>query len=445
MRAARLIGAALLALLLAGCDTVSSLNPFGGGEEEERLQGPRISALQLATEIEPDPEVSDLAVTLPDPVVNPDWPQAGMIPSHNPGNLSVDAPLAPVWSTDIGEGSGGGRRLLNPPIVVDGRVYATDAGGHLTALSASSGERLWQVRIASPYEDTDPIGGGVAFADDLLYVTTGFGELLAIDPTNGGEVWREEANAPIRAPPTSADGRVYVLTVDNQLEAYAAADGQPLWNHTGILEPASLLGAAAPAVTQGAVIAPYSSGEVFALRPESGRPLWSDSLTAIGRAGALASLADIRGMPVIDGDRVFVVSHSGRMVALDLRSGARAWEQEFGGINMPWVAGNFIFVLTNNSEVVAITRDTGRIRWVYGLERWEDPEDREDRIVWAGPVMGNGQLVLVNSVGQGVILSSQEATVLSEFELEDPSQIMPVIADNTLFILSEDGTLTAYR
>jgi hypothetical protein len=198
-------------------------------------------------------------------------------------------------------------------------------------------------------------------------------------------------------------------------------------------------------VTQGAVIAPYSSGEVFALRPESGRPLWSDSLTAIGRVGALASLADIRGMPVVDGDRVFAVSHSGRMVALDLRSGARAWEQDLGGINMPWVAGDFIYVLTNNSEVVALTRDSGRIRWVYGLEKWEDPEDREDRIVWAGPVMANGQLVLVNSIGEGIILSARAAAVLGEFELEEPSEIMPVIADNTLFILSQDGTLTAYR
>ena len=328
---------------------------------------------------------------------------------------------------------------------MDGRVYATDAGGHLTALSASTGDRLWQVRVASPFEDTDPIGGGVAYADGLLYVTTGFGELLAIDPANGGEVWREETNAPIRASPTVADGRVYVLTVDNQLEAYAAADGQRLWSHTGILEPASLLGAAAPAVTRGAVIAPYSSGEVFALRPESGRPLWSDSLTAIGRVGALASLADIRGMPVVEGDRVFVISHSGRMVALDLRSGARAWEQDFGGINMPWVAGDFVFVLTNNAEVVAVTRDSGRIRWVFGLERWEDPENREDRIVWAGPVMANGQLILVNSIGQGVILSSRAAAILGEFELEEPTQIMPVIAGNTLFILSDDGTLTAYR
>ena len=59
--------------------------------------------------------------------------------------------------------------------------------------------------------------------------------------------------------------------------------------------------------------------------------------------------------------------------------------------------------------------------------------------------MANGQLVLVNSIGQGAILSSRAATVLGEFELEEPTQIMPVIAGNTLFILSEDGTLTAYR
>ncbi len=40
---------------------------------------------------------------------------------------------------------------------------------------------------------------------------------------------------------------------------------------TGILEDAALLGGASPAVGSGVVIAPYSSGELFALRIETGR------------------------------------------------------------------------------------------------------------------------------------------------------------------------------
>jgi len=193
------------------------------------------------------------------------------------------------------------------------------------------------------------------------------------------------------------------------------------------------------------VIAPYSSGEVFALRIESGRPVWSDSLTAIRRVGALATLADIRGMPVVHEDRVFAVSHAGRTAAIDVTSGVRAWEQQFGSINMPWVAGDFVFVLTLQADVVALTRDDGRIRWVASLPRWRNPEETSGPIVWAGPVLAGNRLILVNSEGDGVILSPYTGEELGVFDLEGPSQIMPVVAGGTLFVLTDNGVLTAYR
>ena len=427
---------------LSGCGTDQW---FGGGESDPPLPGERISVLELAADIEPDPAVASLTIVLPEPRVNEDWPLPGGQANHAPGHLALGSALAEVWSAGIGTGSDSDRRLINPPILVDGRIFVADADGHVTALSAGNGDRLWRVRVASPFEDSYPLGGGVAYADGLLYVTTGFGEILAIDPANGGLVWREEANAPLRAAPTVAAGRVFIVTVDNQLEAYAAPTGEVLWNHTGILEPAGLLGGASPAVGPGAVIAAYSSGEVFALRMESGQPIWSDSLTAVRRIGALATLADIRGLPVLDNDLVFSISHAGRMVALDLRSGTRVWEQDIAGINTPWVAGDFVFVLSTTADVVALTRDTGQIRWVTPLERWTNPEDRIGPIVWSGPVLAGGRLILVNSEGVGVEISPATGDVLRAFELDGPSQVTPIVANNTLYVLTDNGRITAYR
>jgi outer membrane protein assembly factor BamB len=446
MRRCLVLGAVAVAavLPLAGCGGGGWFDWFGGGQEAP-LPGTRVSVLELAEALEPDPEIAGLDVVLPPETANADWRLPGRVPSHVGGHLALPGGLQRAWRTDVGLGSSSNRRLINPPIVVDGVVYVGDAAGHVTAVSAGSGEELWQVRAASPFEDSPPLGGGVAFGEGLLFVSTGYGELMALDPANGGLVWREEANAPLRAPPTVADGRVFVVTVDNQLEAYAAATGEPLWNHTGILEPAALLGGAAPAVGLGVVIAPYSSGEIFALRIESGRPVWSDSLTAIRRVGALATLADIRGMPVVDDDRVFAVSHAGRAAAIDVTSGVRAWEQQFGSINMPWVAGGFVYVLTLQADVVALTRDEGRIRWVATLPRWEDPEDTSGPIVWAGPVLAGNRLILVNSEGEGVVLSPYTGEELSAFDLEGPSQIMPVVAGGTLYVLTDNGILTAYR
>src|SRR3546814_4596588 len=104
----------------------------------------------------------------------------------------------------------------------------------------------------------------------------------------------------MRAAPTVAGWGVFVVSIYNHLTALNAETGEKLWSHTGFSEPAGLLGGASPAVEGDIVVVPYSSGEIFALRVENGRVVWSDNLTAVRRVDALSSLADIRGGPVIE-------------------------------------------------------------------------------------------------------------------------------------------------
>ncbi len=433
---------ALLCLpLLSAC----GIGGWFGADEAPPLPGTRISVLQLADAIEPDPLVADLDIFVPQAERNSNWPQAGMRPSHLPGNVALAHPFDQAWSVDAGDGSGSDSRLMNPPVVANGRVFAMDASGRVAAFDAGNGRQAWRVRVTGEGEESDPLGGGLAFGDGRLYASTGFGEVVALDPTNGGLLWRAEANGPIRAAPAFASGRVFVISIDNQLEALDAATGQILWSHTGILEDAALLGGASPAAGGGVVIAPYSSGELFALRIETGRPAWSDSLAAVRRFGALAGLADIRAEPVISDEMVIAISHSGRMAGIDLRSGARLWEQEVGGINMPVVAGEFIFVITTNAELVAMTKRGGRILWVTPLQRFRDPEDREGPIVWAGPVLAGDRLIAVSSDGDGIVASPVSGEIVHSFPLRGDGTIAPIVADGTLYVLSDNAALTAYR
>lgn len=429
---------AALPLLVAGCDYLF-------GQETTRIPGERIAVLRLDRQVEPDKRVSDLQVRLPHPVDIAEWPQAGGNGAHVLQHVALPASLREVWRTSIGEGAESTMRLLVSPIVVNGRIYVMDVESQVSAINAANGNVIWEFDPKVPDDDDEAFGGGIAFGNGALFISTGFAEVISVDAETGKQRWRKRLSGPMRAAPTVADGRVFVVTIDNQLFVLDADTGEQLWRHAGFSEIAGLLGAASPAVGAGAVIVPYSSGEIFALRVENGRPLWSDNLSSSQRLDALSTLADIRGMPVIDRGVVYAVSHSGRMAAIDLRTGARAWEKSIGGVEMPWVAGEFIFMLTNESQLVCLTRRGGRVRWVRDLPQFEDENDRDDPIKWSGPVLAGDRLVITGSHGEAWSVSPYTGEVLGRLDLSDNVSLPPVVADGTIYFLTEDGDLIAMR
>jgi outer membrane protein assembly factor BamB len=184
---------------------------------------------------------------------------------------------------------------------------------------------------------------------------------------------------------------------------------------------------------------------LFALRVENGRAVWSDNLASSRSVNAVAGLADIRGRPVIDRGRVFAVSHSGRMVSLNLRSGDRVWEQQIASSHGPWVAGDEVFVLANDNQLVCLTREDGKVRWVRQLPQYEDEAAKSDPIIWAGPVLGGNRVIAVSSLGEAIAVSPATGEIVGRQSLSGTLYLAPVIADNTLYLLSDEANLSAYR
>jgi outer membrane protein assembly factor BamB len=444
----RLLGvlAALAALALAGCETASSVSDsLFGGETKTPLPGKRVSVLNLARQLEPDPAIQSADVRLPSPAVNPAWPEAGGYPAHVMQHLALGDDVQRIWRASIGEGSSRNGQIMAPPVVENDRVIAMDAESEVTAYDATTGHRLWRFDPQPETADYTTFGGGVAALGDRVYVTTGYGEVLALDARTGKEIWRKSVPAPVHSPPTVADGRVYAVTIENQLQVIAADDGRILWTHEGLPETAGLLGGASPAVDGDIVVVAYSSGEVFALRTENGRPLWTDNLATARNLDPLTSLADIRGRPIIDRGMVFAISHSGRMVAIDLRTGDRVWEQDIGGSYSPWLAGEYLYVLTNDSALVCLTRKEGRIKWVLDLPRYEDEKKKKGQLNWSGPVLAGDRLIVLDSDGSAVAVSPYTGKALGRIDLPDGSYVAPVLANKTLYVLTQDADLIAYR
>ena len=213
-------------------------------------------------------------------------------------------------------------------------------------------------------------------------------------------LWRAKPSGPLRGSPTIANGNVYVLTQDNQLYAINQADGKIVWAGQGTLETQGVYGVAAPAASQGTVVAGFSSGELNAYRYENGRLLWQDALSRTSISTSVSTLSDIDAAPVIDQGRVYALGQGGRMVALELSTGQRLWEQNFAGLSTPWIAGEWIFLVTDDARLVALARSSGKARWIAQLQRFHKEKKKTGAITWFGPVLAGNRLILTNSEGQ---------------------------------------------
>jgi len=433
-----------LPLLLAG---LSACGVFGGDKKPSTpTVGNRTPILsRITNEVEADPALAGVSVVLPPARENVDWPQGGGTAAKAIGHLSLAAAPTRVWTATI-DGSSSRRRLASAPVVGGGSLFAVDTAGAVHAFDAATGARRWthRIEVASDMRDT-AFGGGASFFDGKVYANNGAGDVVALDASTGAEVWRVKPAGPLRGAPTVAFNTVYVMTQDNQIHALSLADGSPVWNAAAASAQSGVFGVASPAAGQGTVIAGYSSGELVAYRYENGRDLWSDALSRTSISTQVGTLTDVDADPIIEGGRVYALGQGGRMAAYELVTGQRLWELSLAGISTPAVAGEWLFSLTDDGRLLAIARSTGRVRWVTQLQRWRNPNNESGPIFWTGPVLANNRLWVASSEGEvhSVDVASGVATLFTD--LKTAVSLPPIVAGNTLYILDDDGRITAWR
>lgn len=420
-------------LLLTACDT----------KDTTPLPGERVSFLNFTASIKADSSIANIPVTLPSPVANASWPQMGDRPDHALMNVALGEKITETWHQSIGTGSNDDQRILSSPITDEKHAYAMDAEGNITALSLKTGEVVWQ-KPTSPEEHIhDTLGGGIAVDNDVVYATTSFGEVIALKADTGAEIWRKGGYAPFRSSPSVKDGHVYCQSINNELITLSVEKGDLVWSHNGIPESALLLGGGKPACSGDTVIVAYTSGEVHALSQTNGQVLWSDTITPVARIDTVTSIPHIRARPVIDDNQVFVISHGGRMTAIDFKTGTRQWQKELGGIRTPVVAGGFVFVLTNMNELVCLERKSGIVRWVAGLPRVDEDEGA---IHFAGPILAGDTLIVSSNKGELIRINPRDGEVLNKIKVDSGAVFLaPIVSQKKLFVLTDNAVLHAFQ
>jgi outer membrane protein assembly factor BamB len=425
--------------LLAACGN----GPVILSDEEKAA---RVTINPFQDTLTPDPTLATATITLPPAQASADWTQSGLNAAKMPGHIEAAPEFRESWRASVGEGSGEIKRIVASPVVKDGRIYVIDAAQKVSAFDAATGRRVWenQLKAANPQWDEFSVGGGLAITGDKLIVASGFAYVAALRLNDGKEIWKRRVESPLSSSPAIQGNRAYLTSTNNDFFAIDTDTGEVLWNDQALAETARVLSSPSPAVTPDILAVGYSSGELIAYLPANGRRLWTDTLTSTGRYTPLSAINDIAGKPAIQEGVVYAASHSGVLAAIDARSGARIWSKIFGSRQGPVIAGEYLYVVGTGGKVACFSKIDGKLAWARDLPEFKDG-NRENRIVWTGPLLASGRLVVVSSEGDIVALSPQDGKTVADMKVGQSILIEPIAAAGRIFVVTDQANLIAIK
>ena len=387
------------------------------------------------------------AITLPAAMRIESWSSRGFDAQNRLPHAALSANPVEIWAADIGQGNTRRNRIATDPVAGNGAVFTIDAAAELRASSLETGAALWTASLIPDFDrGGNASGGGLALAGGRVFATTPYGEVLALDAATGAVVWRQRLGTVLGAPSVSG-GLVYVVGRNSEAWAIAAEDGRLRWRIPSTDAPAVLVGGAAPAVADGRVVFPFPSGELASVFAQTGVTIWN-SFVVGGRLGtAYATLNDITSDPVVIGGTIYAGNQSGRVVAIDTRSGRTLWQASEGAYSPVLVTGGSVFFVSDRNELIRLDVDSGARIWGSELPLFEANRERRRKAVFGhyGPILAGGRLVVASGDGVIRLFAPDTGALSGTLALRGGAASHPIVVGDTLLVVSTEGRLHAYR
>ena len=417
---------------------------FGCAERERILPGER----EPLRPVPQAPEVSATPFAAPAQRANETAAQFEGSPAYRTVHPALGSNPALVWSARIGDGDARKLRITADPVVDAQAVYTLDAGSTVSAVSRDSGAVLWQQDIR-PQRDAagDATGGGLALADGRLFVSSGFGVLVALDAASGAILWDQQLDATGAGRPMVAGGLVYLTAGDQTGWAVEADTGRIAWQIGATETIANVLGAPSPVLVGDLVVFAFGSGELQAVFRQGGLRRWDSSVLGERPGRALSKIDDVTGVPFASDGVLYAGNQAGRTVALDPGSGARIWTAQEGAVDAVLPVGGSVFLVSDGNALVRLDAATGATLWSVPLPNFTARRPRRASEVFAhhGPILAGGVIWIASGDGLLRGFEPQDGSLIRSVPIPGGATTRPVVAGGTLYVVSRAGQLLAYR
>ena len=314
-------------------------------------------------------------------------------------------------------------------VYAGGSVYFV-SGGSVYAVRAADGASEWQ--YPADGKKTSLFSATPALADGFLYVTDDSGNVFKLDAATGKAVWKATLDGALRSAPVVSGGMVYFGSGNSHCYALSTATGQTVWDVT--TNGAVLT---SPVVTGGLVDFTSSDNTVYSLNGRTGRKSW-----------AVPFDADPSLVPLVYDGRILYVTAGDTLYSLDPGSGRQRTTLKLPTTMLipPTVSADATYVITQSNTLYALGAG--------GRERWKVTVDAAPT---APPLLAGSLLLVTTQPGIVTAYDAGTGRLAWRYAMQGTATdsqpkpatanifAAPIVADGTLYVVSDDGTLSAFR
>jgi len=349
-------------------------------------------------------------------------------PANQPTPLTeIKATVTPraAWTTGVGKAGG----YLFRPDPFDGRIYTASGDGVVTVLDESG-------RVVARHDTKKKLSGGVRVGGDKIIVGTSKGEVIALG-LDGRTAWTTSLAGEVIAPAAVSRNTVVVRTSDGRIFGLALEDGKRRWVYQRQTPPLLLRTEAGVLAVGNDVVAGYPNGKLIALDLEDGKLTWEVSVSSPRGATELERIADVAGVPLLDGPRVCAAAFQGKVSCFEIQSRNALWARDLSSSRSLAADAKNIYVVDDSSNVHALDKTAGASVW------------KQDKLLYrrlTSPVVYEGRVVVGDGYGFLHVLSPDDGALIGRLAT-DGSAILSIVPlpSGGLVLQTEKGAVALVR
>jgi outer membrane protein assembly factor BamB len=336
-----------------------------------------------------------------------------------------------VWTASVAD-KGAKPLRLGLGLAVDGkRVYAAGRKGEVAAFDVETGRTVWRVKTKLA------LSGGPGAGAGLVVVGSTFGDLVALNESDGAIRWKVRLNGEVLSAPVVTDRLIALRTVDGKLRGLSLKDGQELWSQEQQVPRLSLRGTSWPVLTGDLVLSGFDNGKVVAVNVNDGTVQWETTISPSHGKTELERLDDVDAAVRVSGSDVYAIGFQGRVAMLALDTGQIWWAHDASSFRGIGLDDESLYLSTAEGEIVSLRRRTG-------TELWRQKALAHRRL--SAAVETDGSVVVGDYQGYVHWLDKATGAIAARMGTGKVRiSNMPVVVGNMVLVVNDVGKITAFR